>query len=258
MGHVLDARLLQIVKVSQPLSFPALDTKSHPSDNVPVALPNQYIRNRVCPWFVMYPPPCIFFHGGGVHKWAKGTDPALQELHTLNDAPKELLPSLTVKVSQPEALTTWLETNNAALISDLFILTNWFGRPSIPPVWCRLFDKLQREATGIQHLNVYWDAHGPWGTRPPWDIDEPFHLGLGTSVVFVRGLAQLKVKKEVEIGGFYSKHWPRYLEDKMGLKPVNKNNLPGSSWEWSLRDYQKGTEKFNPWTNTKDENFEFW
>jgi hypothetical protein len=47
-------------------------------------------------------------------------------------------------------------------------------------------------------------------------------------VVFIRGLAQLKVKKSVEIGGLYAKHWPRYLEEKMGLKPVDKQKVLGS------------------------------
>lgn len=81
-------------------------------------------------------------------------------------------------------------------------------------------------------------------------MDDPVHFGMGRSVVFLRGLVQLKVKEGVEIGGFYAKHWPRYLEEKMGLKPVNKQNLSRNSWERSLRDYQNGTERFNPWTNT--------
>ena len=38
----------------------------------------------------------------------------------------------------------------------------------------------------------------------------------------------------------------------MGLKPVDKQRVPGSSWEWSLRDYQEGTERLNPWIDTKD------
>jgi hypothetical protein len=189
--------------------------------------------------------------------WEEGTDPALQKLHTLNDAPKDLLPSLTINVSQPKALMTWLETNNAALITHLSIFLEATSSSSSPPLWCRLFDKLQREATNIQHLSIYWDAEGPWGTRRPWNIEDTLHFGLGRSVVFLRGLAQLKVKKGVEIGGFYAKYWPRYLEEKMGLKPVNKQNDTGSSWEWSLRDYQYGTERLNPWTNTKDASFMF-
>jgi len=212
----------------------------------------------VSPWFIMYSPPYFYFHSRVGHRWQTGTDPALLSLHTLNDAPKDLLPSLTINVSQPEALITWLETNNAALISNLSIFLHATSSPSRPPIWSRLFDKLQREATNIQHLSIYWDAEGPWGTRPPWNIEDALHFGLGRSVVFLHGLVQLKVKKGVEIGGFYAKHWPKYLEEKMGLKPVNKQNLPGSFWEWSLRDYQRGTERFDPWTITKDGSFTFW
>jgi len=201
----------------------------------------------------MYSPPYIFFHSSIGYRWADGTDPALQKLHSLNDAPNDLLPSLTINVSQPDALMTWLRTNNAARISSLSIFLNATSLSPSPQQWCRLFDKLQREATDVQHLSVYWDADGPWGTRPPWNIEDPLHFGLGQSVVFIRGLAQLKVKKSVEIGGFYAKHWPRYLEEKMGLKPVNKQQAPGSFWEWSLRDYQEGTERLNPWIDTKDE-----
>lgn len=186
----------------------------------------------------MYSPPYIFFHSRKGYYWEQGTNPALQALPTLNDAPQNLLPSLGINVSQPDALMTWLETNNASLISDLAVHVEATDAASSQR-WCVLFDKLQREATEIQNLSVYWDAEGP------------IHIGLGKSVVFVRGLAQLKVKRSVKIGGFYAKHWPRYLEDKMGLKPVDEN-IAKSSWERSLREYQKGTERRNPWIDTTD------
>jgi len=188
----------------------------------------------------MYSPPYLFFHSRKGYWWAQGTDPALQKLPTLNDTPHDLLPSLTINVSQPDALMTWLEINNGALISDLTIFLDATDVAPSPQRWCVLFHKLQREATNIQNLSVYWDAEGP------------IHIGLGKSVVFVRGLALLKVKRSVDIGGFYAKHWPRYLEENMGLKPVNKDCVPGSSWERSLRNYQRGTERLNPWIDTKD------
>lgn len=188
----------------------------------------------------MYSPPYIFFHSRKGYWWKQGTDPSLQKLPTLNNAPHDLLPSLAINVSQPDTLMTWLEINNAALISDLTIFLNaTYDAPS-PQRWCVLFDKLRREATNIQNLSVYWDAEGP------------IHIGLGKSVVFVRGLALLKVKRSVDIGGFYAKHWPRYLEENMGLKPVNKDNVPGSPWEALLRNYQRGTERLNPWIDSKD------
>ena len=188
----------------------------------------------------MYSPPYIFFHGRKGYRWEEGTDPALQKLPTLNNAPHNLLPSLAINVSQPDALMTWLEINNAALISDLTIILDAACDAPSPQRWCVLFDKLRREATNIQNLSVYWDSEGP------------IHIGLGKSVVFVRGLALLKIKRSVNIGGFYAKHWPRYLEENMGLKPVNENNVPGNPWERLLKNYQRGTERLNPWIDTKD------
>src|SRR5205809_122039 len=138
----------------------------------------------------MYSPPYIFFHSQKGYWWKQGTDPTLQRLPTLNDAPHDRLPSLAINVSQPDALMTWLEINNAALISDLIIFLDATDVAPSPQRWCVLFNKLQQEATNIQNLSVYWDA------------ECPIHIGLGKSVVFVRGLALLKVKRSVDIGGF--------------------------------------------------------
>ena len=138
----------------------------------------------------MYSPPYIFFHSQKGYWWEQGTDPTLQKLPTLNNAPHDRLPSLAINVSQPDALMTWLEINNAALISDLTIFLDATDVAPSPQRWCVLFNKLQQEATNIQNLSVYWDA------------ECPIHIGLGKSVVFVRGLALLKVKRSVDIGGF--------------------------------------------------------
>ena len=201
---------------------------------------------------MMYSPPYIFFHSRTSFRWEDGVDPILQKLKSLNDAPSDLLPSLTINVSHPGALMTWLITNNAALITNLFIFVDAVVSDSpTPQQWCRLFDKLQQDATNLQGLTVYWDAEGPWGTRKPWKIEDMIHAGLGRSVVFIRGLAQLKVKKSVEIGGFYAKHWPSYLEEKVGLKPVENNPSEGSR-ERALRDYQSNTGGLDPWVNTED------
>lgn len=226
--------------------------KSHPVKYDLLALLNQYIREFHLDSLTMCSPPYIFFHS----RVEEGTNPALHNLHTLNDAPNDILPSLTINVSQPKALLTWLGIKSATLITNLPNLLDATSRPSGTPLWCQLFDKLQREATNIQHLRIYWDAEGPWGTGPPWRLEGPLHFGLGRSVVFLRGLVQLKVKKGVEIGGFYAEHSPRYLE-KMGWKPFDKQNIPVSFWERLSRDYQSGTSRFNPWTNTKDESSHF-
>jgi hypothetical protein len=125
-------------------------------------------------------------------------------------------------------------------VSDLTVFVDATDSAPSPQRWCLLFDKLQREATNVQNLSVYWDAEGP------------IHIGLGKSVVFIRGLAQLKVERSLEIGGSYAMHWPRYLEEKMALKPVDKNIFPGSPWVDMLKKYQRETESRNPWVNTED------
>jgi hypothetical protein len=184
----------------------------------------------------MYSPPYIFFHGRN-HYWDKGTDPALHKLSSLNDAPPDLLPSLGINVSEPATLVTWLNTNSAALITDITIFIDATDRS--PQRWYLLLSKLQEEATNIQSLAVYWDAEG-------------MHTGLGTSVAFVRRLAQLKVMRSVNIGGFYAKCWPEYLEENLGLKPVNTQSSP--IWDQLRRNYQRGAERLNPWVDSEEEN----
>jgi hypothetical protein len=75
------------------------------------------------------------------------------------------------------------------------------------------------------------------------DYDELLRpLGLGKDISFVQALVQLKVTKTISTGGFYAQRWPEYLEEKMGLKPLNDQNIPGSTWSRMLKSYQKGTD----------------
>lgn len=186
----------------------------------------------------------IFFHRSTGYEWRPDTKSALKELQIINNVSPDPLPSLGINVSQPDALLTWLETNSAALISDLTIFVDPFNDAPTPDTWCLLFERLREEATNIQNLSIYWDSEGPT------------HIGLGRSVVFVRGVARLKVKKSLDIGGFYSKNWPRYLEESMGLRPVNTDNVRGTSWAKLLRNYQRGTEHLDPWKETDDGKFD--
>lgn len=128
---------------------------------------------------------------------------------------------MTVNVSEPESLLIWLENHDASLITDLF-LSPFLNYPHTAQRWCRLFVKPSLEATNIQTLSIYYDAEGPWGTKPSWNIEDPLHYGMGRSVEFIRGVARLKVHKAVKIKGYYAVHWPAYLEERIGLKPVVK------------------------------------
>ena len=55
-------------------------------------------------------------------------------------------------------------------------------------------------------------------------------------------LVQLQMTKTISIRGFYAQRWPEYLEEKMGLKPVDDQNIPGSTWSRMLKVIKKGTE----------------
>lgn len=187
------------------------------------------------------------FHPG--HSFRNGTDPRLRSLKTLNDAPKDLLPSLTLNISEPDPLLSWLENKDASLITDHFLFPLPFHLHTARR-WCRLFDRLSRDATNIQILSIYYDAEGPWGTTPPWDMEDPLNYGMGQSVEFIRGVARLKVHKSVEIDGWYAVHRPAYLEERIGLKPVVKEYPYWSYDARALRDYQDGTDRLNPRTQT--------
>ena len=152
--------------------------------------------------------PYIFFHTDR-HRWHDDTDPILVNCKTINEEiAQPLLTSLSVNVSRPDTLLSWLGNNDAAYISYLLVFVDAYCFAPPATRWSKLFEKLGREATNLQHLVVYWDQEGP------------IHTGLGTDLCFVRALTQLKVKRSITLEGFYAKPWPECLERKMGLKSV--------------------------------------
>lgn len=57
-----------------------------------------------------------------------------------------------------------------------------------------------------------------------------------------------------EIKGYHAVHWPAYLKERIGLKPVVKECPGGSLEARALRDYgtQDGTDRLKPWIQTQD------
>lgn len=88
----------------------------------------------------------------------------------MDEAAQPFLKSLTVVVSQPDNLLRWLDENSAAYITDLEVLVD--AADIAPPAarWDKLFERLGREATNLQALNVYWDHYNF------------FHSGLGENI----------------------------------------------------------------------------
>jgi hypothetical protein len=82
-----------------------------------------------------------------------------------------------------------------------------YDRPPSGPKWCELFDKLASEAIGLRDIYIRWDA-----------ASEFWHFGGGFDVDVVRALARIKSLHKLEIGGYFAKEWPAYLEEKIGMK----------------------------------------
>ena len=97
-------------------------------------------------------------------------------------------------------------------------------------LWYKLLDRLAREATGLRHVYVYWDAEDTW-----------FHHGAGKDLHFVRELAKIQRLESMVIKGYYAVHWPRFLADKMGV-PIQEEGHMGQFF----RKYQRGTENLIP------------
>lgn len=126
----------------------------------------------------MASPPYIFFHhANGFYRWKDGTDPILVNCQNINEeAAKPFLTSLTVNVAEPDGLLLWLDKNDPAYITDLHVIVEAVWTAPSAACWNKLFEKLGREATNLQHLQVWWDYYNP------------LHKGLGSDVCFVRAL----------------------------------------------------------------------
>jgi len=97
--------------------------------------------------------------------------------------------------------------------------------------WCQVLNKLADEATSLESVYVYFNDAG-------W-----MHPGAGKDLNFVRALGRMKVSRSMEIRGLFAKHWPQYLEEKLGMPVWDPQDHEQDEW---LRKYQRGTEKLIP------------
>jgi hypothetical protein len=81
--------------------------------------------------------------------------------------------------------------------------------------WVQLLQTLAKDATGLRHIDIGWDADARTHTFQ----DEGAHgRGLGDNLDFVRALARIQSIGELSIDGYYAKPWPAYLETEMGAR----------------------------------------
>ncbi|KAF1924295.1 uncharacterized protein M421DRAFT_294998 [Didymella exigua CBS 183.55] len=156
---------------------------------------------------------CIFFDALHEYEWEDGTESCLFSFSSLGDAPRNLIRTLAVNVSQPDALQAWLDNDSASQITHLFIHCPAIDDAPTRHVWYRLLDRLGREALHLQDLQAYWD----------WEyVSTELTLdGMNENLPFVRGPGASRPKRTYTLHGFYAKHWLVYLESRIAVRAIN-------------------------------------
>ena len=167
-------------------------------------------------------------------------------LRTCKQIHREASPILysknTFSIKYPQRTFKWLlkigganikllNTINIRVDPMVNAVDNYIYRVKATASWYKVLDLLAREATGLRHVEINWDAL--------------FQVGeLGKNLRFVRKLAKIQGLQSMVVDGFYGMHWPRYLTKKMGVTVVEKNSDEPSLQ--SLRMFQRGTEDLIP------------
>ena len=155
------------------------------------------------------------------------------------EASQALYSKNTFLISEPDRDLKWFDSIgriNVKLLKDIRLFVHpvystqrtLFSTGSEGISWYKVLDHLAREATGLRHVYIYWDA------------EEWPHMGAGKDLRFVRELAKIQGLQSMIVNGFYGVHWPRYLTEKMGLQVQENERSP------SLRGYQQGTQNLIP------------
>lgn len=159
-----------------------------------------------------------------------------------NEASRTLYSKNKFLISEPETDLKWFSQmgpRNIKLLNSIrifphavyYITDKIFGSAKESRYWYMLLDHLAREATGLRNVYVYWDAEPTCG-----------HFGAGKDLRFVRKLAKIQGLENMTINGFYGVHWPRYLEEHMGVAVREEEN----DFLRSVRKFQRGTETLVP------------
>jgi hypothetical protein len=92
----------------------------------------------------------MLFHSVSGHRWAPGTDPILLNCANINEeVAQPLLTSLTINVSQPDNLLSWLDENDARYIIDRLVLVDLYYKAPSAIRWNQLFRTPGRNAMNL-------------------------------------------------------------------------------------------------------------
>lgn len=134
----------------------------------------------------------------------------------------------TFRIGDPASTLRWLNRigpNNLKFLRSIHLWVDFVDDTNVDipkvPFWGKLFDRLAQEATGLQHVQVYWEFDEKYGIFSP-----------GKDVNFVRQLTKLKGIQSLVLSGTYALRWPQFLAEKMGVEvqEPGKDVQKGPSW----------------------------
>lgn len=137
-------------------------------------------------------------------------------------------------VAEPDRILEWLAQigrRNTKHLKRLHMFVDPVYDSKIRSFWYKLLERLARETTRLQSIDLYWDAEEAWG-----------HYGAGKDLQFVRKVATIPRPQRMTINGFYALHRGRYLAEKMGARIEERDCV----FLQLLRKYQRGTENLVP------------
>lgn len=111
--------------------------------------------------------------------------------------------------SYPRKVLRFLNTMgspNIAFLHTIRVFVEAIVEGSVLDDWCKVFEKLGKEAAGLRRLEIYMDQEPSCGK-----------MGLGHSERFIRALSNVKTLEYLDLGGFFKKDWLEYVKRTMGV-----------------------------------------
>ncbi|KAK3933571.1 hypothetical protein QBC46DRAFT_401781 [Diplogelasinospora grovesii] len=164
----------------------------------------------------------------------------------------------------PEPLFPFMAQIGPTNIKLVRSLEIWVPYDAEISPWLILLDTLSKKATGLRFVVLAWGTDR--GIIWPRGAAE---RGLGDNLLFVRALvralARIQGLEKLNIKGFYAKHWPSYLREKMSAQvradaghccvKIRYDDDPEAERRkrelierelLCFKDYQKGTDDLIP------------
>jgi hypothetical protein len=152
-------------------------------------------------------------------------------------------------ISEPEQMFRLIEQiglMNVKFVKSLYVWVPWNAELS---PWLSLLYILAEEVNGLRYIELGWGVNCEF----PWELERGVEeRGLGDSLHFVRALGKIQGLEKLVIEGYYAKHWPAYLEERMGVRVRAKYGHYLELRDGDLNDEELEDEKFKRESNEKE------